>query len=326
MRHDKSENGILCYTFDSLQEFLCRQIKYYYPYGGTQSPIHGMLYRGLSDETYELIPTAHRRDEKRRQLEILKFHPAYSEGMTLQNGNERQVASAELAGLKAFFAEANRQGCNLPHSYTLSNSLFKEYNNKYMESMREWYTPDVVELAALAQHSGFPTRLLDWTYDINVALYFATQGVIRKLCSGEKVGKNYAVWCVDANRLGLFNDHSIEELPVEFFVPNYADNPNLRAQSGVLAYNRVCNMDEQFSIKPMDKVITDYYKAAGYPQENFFIKLIFPTEYAVSDFKYLRSIGYHAAKLFPGYDGVMRKLKEDDWIRYIEHRGMPYEV
>ena len=94
----------------------------------------------------------------------------------------------------------------------------------------------------------------------------------------------------------------------------------------MLAYNRVCNMDEQFSIKPMDKVITDYYKAAGYPQENFFIKLIFPTEYAVSDFKYLRSIGYHAAKLFPGYDGVMRKLKEDDWIRYIEHRGMPYEV
>ena len=94
----------------------------------------------------------------------------------------------------------------------------------------------------------------------------------------------------------------------------------------MLAYNRVCNMDEQFSIKPMDKVITDYYKAAGYPQENFFIKLIFSTEYAVSDFKYLRSIGYHAAKLFPGYDGVMRKLKEDDWIRYIEHRGMPYEV
>ena len=326
MRYDKNEDGILCYTFDSLQEFLCRQLEYYYPHGGTQSPIHGMLYRGLSDETYELIPTAHRRDEKRRQLEILKFHPAYSEGMTLQNGNERQVASAELAGLKAFFAEANRQGCHLPHSYTLSNSLFREYNNKYMESMREWYIPDVVELAALAQHSGFPTRLLDWTYDINVALYFATQGVIRKLCSGEKVGGNYVVWCVDANSLGLFNDHLKEELPVEFFVPNYADNPNLRAQSGVLAYNRVCNMDEPFSVKPMDKVIAEYYKTIGYPQESFFIKLVFPTKDVVSDFKYLQSTGYHAAKLFPGYNGVMSKLQEDSWIRDIEHRGVPYEI
>lgn len=312
-----NNDDILCYEFESLQDFLRWQIDYY-PYDGTQSPIHGMLYRGLSDEAYELIPTAYRIDDKRGQLKIFKFHPAYLEGMSLPSGTERQVASAELAGLKTFFAEANRQGCNLPHSYTLSNSLFKEYNNKCMENMCEWYTSDVIELAALAQHSGFPTRLLDWTYDLNVALYFATQGAIHKLCSGEKIGEHYVVWCVDANRLGLFNDHFTEELPVEFFVPNYADNPNLRAQAGVLAYNRVCNMDEAFSVKPMDKAIMEHYKVIGYPQENFFIKLVFPTKDVVSDFKYLRSIGYHAAKLFPGYGGVMRKLHEDEQIREIE--------
>lgn len=323
MRHEKNEDGILCYMFDSLQEFLYRQIEYYYPHGGTQSPIHGMLYRGLSDETYELVPTAHRWDDERRQLVIFKYHRAYSDGMPLQNGTERLVASAELAGLKTFFAEANRQGCNLPHSYTLSNGLFREYNNKYMESMHEWYTPDVIELAALAQHSGFPTRLLDWTYDINVALYFATQGIIHKLCSGEKVGEHYVIWCIDANRLGLFNDHLKEELPVEFFVPNYADNPNLGAQAGVLAYNRVCNMDEPFSVKPMDKVITEHYKTIGYPQESFFIKLIFPTKDVVSDFKYLHSIGYHAAKLFPGYNGVMRKIQEDEQVKKIEKEACP---
>lgn len=310
------------YPFDSLQKFLHWQIDFY-PHGGTQSPIHGMLYRGLSDEAYKLIPTAHRRDKKRKQLEILKFHPAYSEGLPLTDVTERRVAAAELAGLKTFFAEANRQGCSLPHSYTLSNSLFKEYNNKYMENLHEWYTSEVIELAALAQHSGFPTRLLDWTYDLNVALYFATKGVVKRLCSGEKVGEHYVVWCVDAEKLGLFSDHCKEELPVEFFVPNYADNPNLGAQAGVLAYNRVCNMDEPFSVKPMDEVITEHYEAIGYLPENFFIKLIFPTKYAVSDFKYLRGIGYHAAKLFPGYNGVMCKLQEDEQIRKIEKEVHP---
>ena len=89
MRYEKNEDGILCYMFDSLQEFLYRQIEYYYPHGGTQSPIHGMLYRGLSDETYELVPTAHRWDDERRQLVIFKYHRAYSDGMPLQNGTER---------------------------------------------------------------------------------------------------------------------------------------------------------------------------------------------------------------------------------------------
>lgn len=317
----KNESGILCYTFDSLQEFLCQQIECYYPHGGTQSPIQGMLYRGLSDETYELIPSAHRMDKESGQLKILKFHPAYSEGKPLPNVNERQVATAELAGLKTFFAEANRQGCNLPHSYTISNLLFKKYNNEYMGSLSEWYTPDIIELAALAQHSGFPTRLLDWTYDINTALYFAIQGVIQKQSDGKSNGNHYIVWCVNAEKLGLYNDHCEQKFPIEFFVPNYADNSNLRAQSGVLAYHRACSdiMNDPFSATPMDKVVVEHFNTLHYPQEDFFIKLIFPTKDAVSDFKYLRNIGYHAAKLFPGYDGVMRKLKEDEWVKKIEN-------
>ena len=316
-----NNDGVSRFEFNSFQEFLRWQADNCQN-GGEQNHIHGMLYRGLSKEDYELTPTAHRENDKYQQPEILKYHPAYINGMPFSDVKERQVASAELAGLKRFFDEANRQGNNLPHSPTLSSLLFKKYNNEYIENLTEWYTPDVIEVAALAQHSGFPTRLLDWTYDIYTALYFAVQGVVKRLHNSKEPGKYYIVWCIDAEKLGLFDDNSDDKLHLDFFVPNYADNPNLRAQSGVLSYIHAYNMDGEFSAKPIDKLIVEHYKDTEPSNGRFLTKLVFPTKDAVSTFKYLRNTGYHAAKLFPGYDGVMRKLEEDEWICDIEQRGV----
>lgn len=319
-----NNDGIYCIEFNSFQDFLYWQAENCLN-GGEQSPIHRMLYRGLSKEDYELTPTAHRNNDKYKQLEIFKADPSYSD-YPISIGTERQVVSAELAGLKSFFDEANRQGNKLPHSPTLSGLLFKKYNNEYIENLTEWYTPDVIEVAALAQHSGFPTRLLDWTYDIYTALYFAIRGVVKRLHNSEEVGNYYIVWCVDAESWGLFSDYSGNRLHLDFFVPNYADNPNLRAQSGVLSYIHAYEMDDEFSAKPIDKLIVEHCKGTELSNERILTKLVFPTEDAVSDFKYLRNIGYHAAKLFPGYDGVMRKLEEDEWLRDIEQRGVQDEI
>lgn len=40
-------------------------------------------------------------------------------------------------------------------------------------------------------------------------------------------------------------------------------------------------------------------------------KLEFPVQECVVAYEYLRSLGYTAAKLFPGYDGVVKKMDED---------------
>jgi len=47
-------------------------------------------------------------------------------------------------------------------------------------------------------------------------------------------------------------------------------------------------------------------------------KMVFNSQNAVAEFKYISSHGANAARLFPGYDGVVKKIKEDEMIKVLE--------
>ena len=38
---------------------------------------------------------------------------------------------------------------------------------------------EFIEVISLAQHYGVPTKVLDWTYDYKVALYFALKDILK---------------------------------------------------------------------------------------------------------------------------------------------------
>lgn len=138
-----------------------------------------------------------------------------------------------------------------------------------------WLPDEVFELAALAQHYGLMTRLIDWTQNVQIALHFAAFGNMKSKTKAD----SFSVWAINAEWLqelkkfqlkdigmisrtlktkGISEDERwINEaydnsLPLRFCLPHYALNPNLCAQKGVLTlwqHNIISNLSNSMSPK-----------------------------------------------------------------------------
>lgn len=148
---------------------------------------------------------------------------------------------------------------------------FKQYTN--------------LQLMSVGQHYGLPTRLLDWTYSLYIAAFFA-------YCDIDNYDSNVAIWVIDKEHDIWQGDSgvTIETCRIE-------ENDRQKYQYGVFTLN-----------KSPDKTIEDYAIACSrsYNTEGALFKIILPSEQKSIVLSDLEMMGINYFSLYRGMEGCAK--------------------
>ncbi len=157
---------------------------------------------------------------------------------------------------------------------------------------RAWSSlPDVKttnwELLALAQHHGLPTRLLDWSRNPLVAVFFAVE---------DEHDGDSLIYAFNNNRFIKIDENPdpFKRTKVGKFIPNHI-TPRITAQAGI------------FTIHPDPR--------QAYNSEEI-DHWIIPNKSRQELKRVLYKYGIHKATLFPNLDGLAKHIA---WLRTDQH-------
>jgi hypothetical protein len=314
---------------------------------------HGFIFRGESTKGRKLLPSALREEnydkvflnldpdvrklataEYQKQIKKVKTKmlslklPFMEESLK----SELYQAGAELEWLKVFYRIANNCGLKIPYVEEFSENYLRAYGENingflsvHGDGEVSWLPKELGQLAALAQHYGVPTRLIDWSQDIFVALYFAVRGAIKKGLDDRNANwenDSIVIWALYSHEVQGLREYK-DEIPLVLVVPPYSDNPNLRAQKGVLSYweRKVTSVSWDtdtriFSIQytdrtPLDELLVNYTNENNNTKKTLLYKFEIPVTQCILAYNTLKKLGYTAPRLFPGYEGIEREIRED---------------
>jgi len=215
-----------------------------------------------------------------------------------------------------------RQGVLGANRRRLESELLREFKRAYHQYAHHLPTPDsVVEWLSVMQHHGAPTRLLDFTYSIYVAVYFALERL-------KKEDKECALWVVDgkwvlnesvealvrngkpeAKRLLELMQESTEKICSEVLF----DSPDVKSAIPLNPFrlNERLRIQKGVFLVPTDigtSFMDNLRALPGYGQDDHVVQYILPASVREEAIEALYYMNISRTSLFPGLDGYAQSL------------------
>ncbi len=279
------------------------------------------IFRGHQSGSYKLIPSVLRHKLQMKDAAGNIVEEDKDAPFDLANSEFIQK-NVEYIELRRFFDVCDKNSLRLPPVDKIRQALYTQQDiiQSFLNE-GEWLPYDLQELAALAQHYGMETRLLDWTTNLETAIYFAVhkEPNLTKEDLSSDDSNDVAIWALNQAAF------SVMDTPLKIIRPPYHGNPNLAAQRGLFTFWKVSGLHipsggtngKELEIfkrltnrTPLDELITEELGKQD-RKDVIMWKLLIPKKDRKVLYEYIRNRGVSAASLFPGYEGAVRCIKED---------------
>lgn len=254
--------------------------------------VDNIVYRGQADSKWKLIPS------------VLREKPPF---LTLGlEATADELVTNEVLLISSFVKNCDRIGIRVPgdSQHLRSEHLDIGKQDKFLINPSLWPNPELLDVMAMAQHHGVPTRLLDWTRLAYTALYFATSSCLANYENWQKDSR-LAIWALNTELLSLHPS-------IILHVSAGSVSPHLAAQYGLFTVHpNNGRRSEVINIRSLEDLAED----SIHP---IFFKYTLPVSEVFRASRLLYKAGFSAADIYPSADGAGKAIYDE--INYEKAR------